>query len=61
MFAAKTVNVFCPCCEATFTLKYHPVDGQIIICSLCHAELEVVREYPLKVVQFDETSGDDDA
>ncbi len=36
----------CPECEAEITLQ-KPLRGEIIVCSDCGAELEVVSENPL--------------
>lgn len=46
---SKMVTVHCIDCEQPIRLTFKPVVGQIINCSSCQAELEVIGINPLEV------------
>ena len=47
--AKKMVTVSCLDCENPIELNYRPIEGQIINCPHCSAELEVINTQPLEL------------
>jgi lysine biosynthesis protein LysW len=57
----KMVNVSCLDCERSFYLDYRPIEGQIINCPHCAAELEVISVNPLELdFYFEDSEADDE-
>jgi alpha-aminoadipate/glutamate carrier protein LysW len=53
-----TMNATCPECEATITLPGGTVEGEIITCPDCAAELEVVSVSPPELALAPEVGED---
>ena len=47
MSQTASVQVNCPECDATVGFERSPLNGEIIHCSDCNAELEVVCTHPI--------------
>ncbi len=44
------VTIFCPDCRGRFVVESSDiVEGEVLECSLCGAEIEVVQEEPVKI------------
>jgi alpha-aminoadipate carrier protein LysW len=56
----KRVTVSCLDCEVPFELEYRPVEGQILTCPNCDAELEVVSLQPLELDFYYEDVDEDE-
>lgn len=56
----KMVSVTCLDCEKSFYLNYQPIEGQIINCPHCEAELEVINADPLELDFYFEDAETDD-
>jgi hypothetical protein len=56
----KLVTVRCLDCENAIELTFRPVEGQILTCPFCEAELEVINEDPLELDFYFEDWLDDD-
>ena len=57
----KMVNVSCLDCEKSFYLDFEPVEGQIINCPHCGAELEVINVNPLELdFYFEDSEAEDE-
>ncbi len=52
------MNATCPECEATITLGADVVEGEIVTCPDCAAELEVVSVSPLELALAPEVGED---
>jgi alpha-aminoadipate carrier protein LysW len=57
---SKKITVSCLDCERSFELSFQPVEGQIITCPNCDAELEVISVQPLELDFYYEDWGEDD-
>jgi alpha-aminoadipate carrier protein LysW len=57
---SKKITVSCLDCERTFELSFQPVEGQIITCPNCDAELEVINVQPLELDFYYEDWDEDD-
>ena len=55
----KMIAVTCLDCEKSFYLDYQPIEGQIINCPHCEAELEVINVNPLELDFYFEDLDDD--
>ena len=58
--ASNRVTVACLDCERPIELTFQPVEGQIITCPHCDAELEVINTRPLELDFYYEDQDDDD-
>ena len=59
--AKKMVTVSCLDCENPIELNYRPIEGQIINCPHCSAELEVINVRPVELeFSYDDDVDDDD-
>jgi hypothetical protein len=56
----KKVTVSCLDCERSIELSFQPVEGQIITCPNCEAELEVISVQPLELDFYYEDWEDDE-
>ena len=54
------VIVACINCRSPIKLGFQPIDGQILFCVACGAELEVVNDQPLELTLYSEDWDDDD-
>lgn len=43
------MNTFCPECEGPLTLEANTIEGEIIPCGDCGAELEVLATSPIEL------------
>lgn len=57
---SKKITVKCLDCEVPIELSFQPVEGQIITCPDCEAELEVISVEPLELDFYYEDWDDDD-
>ena len=57
---SKKVTVKCLDCEHPIELGFQPVEGQIITCPECEAELEVISVEPMELDFYYEDWDDDD-
>ena len=60
IISKKRVILRCVSCHSPIMLGFQPIDGQILICVVCGAELEVIKDKPLKLALYSEDSDDDD-
>lgn len=51
-------QVQCPECGAALTLSADTVEGEVIACDSCHAELEVVGVEPFELAAAPEMAED---
>lgn len=56
----KRVTVTCINCQSPIELGFQPIDGQILICVACGAELEVINAQPLELVFYTEDPDEDE-
>jgi alpha-aminoadipate carrier protein LysW len=52
------MNANCPECDATLTMAADTVEGEIVICTDCAAELEVTGVNPLTLALAPEVGED---
>jgi lysine biosynthesis protein LysW len=52
-------SVTCINCRSAIKLGFQPIDGQILICAACGAELEVINDRPLELALYSEDWDDD--
>ncbi len=46
----KEIYIFCPDCRGKFEVEREDiVENEVLECSLCGAEIEVVQENPVKI------------
>jgi len=46
----KEIYIFCPDCRGKFEVEREDiVESEVLECSLCGAEIEVVQENPVKI------------
>jgi hypothetical protein len=57
---SKKITVSCLDCEGQIELTFQPVEGQIITCPSCEAELEVISVQPLELDFYYEDWEDED-
>jgi hypothetical protein len=57
---SNKISVTCLDCERPFELGFQPVEGQIISCPNCDAELEVINVQPLELDFYYEDWEDED-
>ena len=49
------ITIFCPDCRGKFEIEPDDiVEGDIVECSLCGAEIEVLQEDPIKLRLYSE-------
>ena len=59
--AKKMVTVSCLDCRNPIDLNYRPIDGQIVTCPHCNADLEVINTHPLELdFYFDDSEADEE-
>lgn len=57
----EEIYIFCPDCRGKFEVERSDiVEGEILECSLCGAEIEVTQEDPIKIRLLTEEEDEDE-
>ena len=59
IISKKRVILRCVNCQSPIKLGFQPIDGQILICVACGAEVEVINDKPLELALYSEDYDDD--
>ena len=55
MMSDEEVHIFCPDCRGRFTVGLDEIiEGDLVECTLCAAEIQVLEENPIKLRLYNE-------